>query len=83
MPITVAGRSKVWNVFARSNIAIVGSKPTWGMDRYVRLFCVCAALCAGSALVAGWSPVQGVLPTVWKDQEAEKAAKAQQRALET
>jgi hypothetical protein len=43
-PITVAARSKAWTVFARSNTGIVGSNPTWGMDVYVRLFCVCAVL---------------------------------------
>jgi hypothetical protein len=64
MPITVAARSKAWTVFARWNTAIVGSDPTWGMDVCVRLFCVCAVLCADSGLATGSSPVQGVLPTV-------------------
>jgi hypothetical protein len=32
LPITVAARSKPWAVFARSNIGIVGSNPTRGMD---------------------------------------------------
>jgi hypothetical protein len=31
-PITVAARSKAWNVFARSNTEIVGSNPTKGKD---------------------------------------------------
>jgi hypothetical protein len=31
------------------------------MDVCVRLFYVCAVLCAGSSLPTGWSPVQGVL----------------------
>jgi hypothetical protein len=44
-PITVAARSKAWNVFARSNSGIVSSNPTQGMDVCLRLFCVCAALC--------------------------------------
>jgi hypothetical protein len=82
MLITVAAQSKAWTVFARSNTGIMGSNPTWGMDVCVRLFCLCAVLCAGSAIVMGWSPVQGVLPTVEKDQETEKAAKAQERAIE-
>jgi hypothetical protein len=43
---------------------------------------VCAVLCAGTGLRTGWSPVQGVLPTVQKDEEPEKAAKVQQRAVE-
>jgi hypothetical protein len=47
-------------VFVRSNTGIVGSNPTQGMDACLRLFCVCV----GSDLATGWSPVQGVLPTV-------------------
>jgi hypothetical protein len=35
------------------------------MDVCVRSFCVCVVLCAGSGLEAGWSLVQGVLPTVY------------------
>jgi hypothetical protein len=31
----------------------------------VCLFCVCVVLCVGSGLGTGWSPVQGVLPTVY------------------
>jgi hypothetical protein len=63
-PITVAARSRASTVFARSNTGIGGSNPTLGMDVCVRLFCVCAVLCAGSGLAMGCSPVQGVLPTV-------------------
>jgi hypothetical protein len=77
MPITVAARSKAWTVFARSNTGIVGSNPIWGID--VSVYVV---LCAGSGLATGWSPVQAVLPSVYTDQETEKAAKAQQRAVE-
>jgi hypothetical protein len=32
----------------------------------VCLFCVSAVLCAGSRLATGWSPVQGVLPNVYR-----------------
>jgi hypothetical protein len=64
VPITVAALSKAWTVFVHSNTGIVGSNTTWGMDICVRLFCVCIVLCAGSGLATGWSPVQGVLPTV-------------------
>jgi hypothetical protein len=42
--ITVTARSKAWTVFACSNTGIVGSNPTWGMDVFVPLFCVCAVL---------------------------------------
>jgi hypothetical protein len=40
-PITVAARSKEWNVFARSNTGIVGSNSIQDMDVCLRLFCVC------------------------------------------
>jgi hypothetical protein len=81
MPITVAAPSKAWTVFTCSKAGIVGSNPTWGINVSVRLFCLCAALCASRGLATGWSPVQGILPNVWKDQETEKVAKAQQRAV--
>jgi hypothetical protein len=58
--VTVAARSKAWNVFARSNAGIVGSNPTQGMDICLCLFCVC--ICSG--LATGWSPIEGVLPIV-------------------
>jgi hypothetical protein len=48
----------------------------------MRLFCVCVDLCVGSGLVLDWSPFQGVLPTVWTDQENEKADEIQQNAVE-
>jgi hypothetical protein len=56
-------RPKTWTVFACSNTGIVGSNSTQGMDVCVRVFPVCA----GYGLATGWSPVQGVLPTVYKD----------------
>jgi hypothetical protein len=72
LPVTVAARSKAWTVFARSNAAIVGSNPTWGMDVCVRLFCVCVVLCVGCGLATVWSPVQGVLPTLYKIKKLKK-----------
>jgi hypothetical protein len=54
-----AARSRTWNVFARSNTRIVDSNPTQCMDACLYLFCL-----LGSGLATGWSPVQGVLPTV-------------------
>jgi hypothetical protein len=62
LPITMAARSKAWNVFALSNTGIMCSNPIQGMDVCLRLFCVCTS----SGLATGWSPVQGVLPTVSK-----------------
>jgi hypothetical protein len=35
------------------------------MDVGARLFCVGVVLCVGRGLEMGWSPVQGVLPTVY------------------
>jgi hypothetical protein len=66
MPITVAARSKAWNVFARWNAEIVGSNATRRMDAYVRLFCVCFVVCVGSGHATGWSPVQGVVPIMYR-----------------
>jgi hypothetical protein len=63
MPVTVAARSKTWNVFALSNAGIVGSNPT-------QAFILCSCCRVGSGLATGWSPIQGVLPTVW-DSETE------------
>jgi hypothetical protein len=66
-PITMAARSKAWIVFARSNAEIVGSNPTQGMD--VCIVCdysVCVVLCVGRGLARGWSPVEGVLQTVYR-----------------
>jgi hypothetical protein len=51
-------QSNAWTVFARSNAEIVGSNSTRDMDVYVRLFCVCAILCAGSGLVTGSATVR-------------------------
>jgi hypothetical protein len=65
-PVTVAARSKAYTVFSSSNAGILGSNPTQGMDVYVRLFGFCVVLCVGSGLATDWSPVQGVLPTVYR-----------------
>jgi hypothetical protein len=79
--ITVASWSKARTVFARSNIGIVDSNPTWVMEVCVRLFCVCAVLCVGSGLATGWSPVQGV-HRLYKRLRNSKAAKVQQRVVD-
>jgi hypothetical protein len=65
-PVTVVERSKSCTVFARSETWIVGSNPTQGMDVwcFCAFFCVCVVLCLGRGLATGWSPVQGVLPSV-------------------
>jgi hypothetical protein len=64
--ITVAARPKAWTFFTCSNTGIMGSNSTRVMNVCVRLFCVCVVLCVGSGLSTGWSPVQGVLRTVYK-----------------
>jgi hypothetical protein len=55
-------RSKERNVFASSNTGILDSNPTRGRDVCFNSVFVCS--CAGSGLQTGWSPVQGILPTV-------------------
>jgi hypothetical protein len=80
-PVTVAARSKAWTVLARSNTGIVSSKPTRGMDVCVRLFCVGAVLYVGTGLATGWSPVEGLLPTIYSIKKL-KTAKAQQRTVQ-
>jgi hypothetical protein len=62
----VAARSKAGTVFVSSGTGILGSNPTQGMDVCLRSFCVCVVLFVGSGLATGWSPVQGVLPTVYR-----------------
>jgi hypothetical protein len=52
-PITVDARSKSRTVFAHSNAGIMGSNPTRVTDVFVRLFCVCVVLSAGSGLATG------------------------------
>jgi hypothetical protein len=52
----------------------------------VSLFCVYVDLCVGSGLVPGWSPVQALLPTVyrlrnWKSGQGPKGCRAIEREL--
>jgi hypothetical protein len=82
VPITVAERPNAWTVFPNSNAEIVGSNPTQGRDVYVRLFCVCVVLRVDSGLATGWSPVQGVLPTVYKIKKLKKRPRSNKRTLE-
>jgi hypothetical protein len=79
-PITAAARSKASTVFARSNTRIVASNPTRGMDIGVRLFYVCVVLCVQVAALRRADPPSTT--NCVKDQETEKVAKAQQRAVE-
>jgi hypothetical protein len=80
----VAARSKSWAVFARSNAGIVGSNLTQGMNVCVRLLlCVCVVLYVGSGLTTGWSPVQGVLPSVYSIKKLKKQAGPNKGAVES
>jgi hypothetical protein len=69
---TVAARSRAWTVFARSNTGVVSSSPTQGTVVCVRLFCVYVVPCVDSGLATGWSPVQGVLMTVYRIKKLKK-----------
>jgi hypothetical protein len=65
-PVTVAERSKVCTVFARSEAGIVGSNPTQDLNvcyEYVFILCLCY-LCLGRGLATSRSIVQGILPSV-------------------
>jgi hypothetical protein len=75
-PIRVAARSEAWIIFVGFNTGIVGSNLTQGMDVCVRLFCVCAVLCADSGLATGSFPAQGVLPTVYRIKILKKRPKS-------
>jgi hypothetical protein len=79
--ITVAAWSKARNVFARTNPVVGGSNLTRGMDVcvFVFLFYVCVVLHVGRGLVVGWSPVQGVLPTVCRIKKLKKRLRPNKR----
>jgi hypothetical protein len=53
LPITVATRSKVLTVFARSNAGIMGSNPTQDMDVCVCVYSVIVLFCVSSGLATG------------------------------
>jgi hypothetical protein len=63
--MAVAAQSEAWTVIARLNAEIMGSNPTQDMYVSVRLCCVYAVLCVRSGLATDWSPLQGVIPTVY------------------
>jgi hypothetical protein len=80
--ITEAAWSKAWTVFARSNTGIMGSNPTQGMDACVCVYSVCVVLCVGRGLATGSSPVQGVLPTVYRIKILKKWPRFNKRTVE-
>jgi hypothetical protein len=49
-----------------ANAGVVVYNPTRGMDVCVHLFSAYVVLCVGRGLATAWSPVQGVLPTVYR-----------------
>jgi hypothetical protein len=81
VPITVAAPSKSWTIFARSNDGIVGWNRAQGMDVSVYVYFVFVLFCVGSILATSWSPVQGVLPTLYRVVKLKNAARAQQKAV--
>jgi hypothetical protein len=70
--ITAAARSKTWTVFGRSNTGVVGSNPARGISACIYLFCICGILYVGIDLATDWSPIPGVLPTVYRIKELKK-----------
>jgi hypothetical protein len=50
------------------------------MDVCVCLFYICVVLCVGSGLTTGWSPVQGVLPTVYRIKKLKKRPRSTRAA---
>jgi hypothetical protein len=89
-PVTVAARSKAWTVFARSDVVIMDSNRTQGMDVWCVhvFFCVCVVLYLGRVLATSWSLVQGVLPIVnrsgdWKAARSHKGCRAIQTYKQT
>jgi hypothetical protein len=72
-PRPIDTRLTAWTVFARSKAGIVGSNPTQGMDVcIVFVYSVCVVLWVGRGLAPGWSPVQGVLQTVYRIKKLKK-----------
>jgi hypothetical protein len=77
MYLSVYGRSQ-WPRGLRHELPslarTLGSNPTHGMDVCVSL--ICYLLYVGSGLATGWSPVQGVLPTVYRNKKLKKRPKS-------
>jgi hypothetical protein len=68
----MTARSMSRTVFVRSNTGVVVSNSTRVMDVYVRLFCACVELCLGTGFATGRSPIQGVIPTVYRIKKLKK-----------
>jgi hypothetical protein len=80
-PIRMTARSKALTVFARWNSAVVGSNPTWGWMS-VCVYSVFVLSCVQVAALRRADPPSKESYCLCKDQETEKAAKDQQRAVE-
>jgi hypothetical protein len=52
------------------------------MDVCSTLFCVCVVLCVGGGLAKDWTPVQGVLPTVYRIKYLKKLPRSNKRTVE-
>jgi hypothetical protein len=68
--------------FPRWKAGIMGSNPARGLDVCVCIYSVSVVLCVGSGLARGWSPVQGVLPHVYKIKKLKKRPRTNKRAVE-
>jgi hypothetical protein len=78
-------RSKAWIVFARWNIGLVGSNPTWGMHVSVRLFCVSAVLCVQVAVLRRADPPSKESYRMcerWRNSKADKVQENGCRAID-
>jgi hypothetical protein len=51
VPVTVVARSKAWTVFARSNVGMVGSNSTQGMDICMCVYSVFVLSCVYVAVL--------------------------------
>jgi hypothetical protein len=49
---------------------------------YLCAFILCAVLCVGSGLATGWSPAQGILPTVYRIKKVKKRPRSNKRTVE-
>jgi hypothetical protein len=63
-PVTVAARSKAWNVFTRLITGVVSSNPTRGMDVCMRLFCLCCPVQVAALRRADHSSKESYQPPI-------------------
>jgi hypothetical protein len=69
---TVRARAGASTIFARSNVTVVSSNPTRGMDVCVCIYSVCVVRCVGRGLAMGSVSCQGVLPNLYSIRKLKK-----------